>query len=61
MKEYTKVFRFDQETADDIETIMGYLEQNNPDMEINPSDAIRYAIGLAAINIRREQKHQAPK
>lgn len=51
----TTTFRFDDEEAASMETIKAYLAGLTPGMKPNNSDAIRYAVVVAAANIRLEQ------
>jgi len=54
-------FSYDEAGERALGEIVEYLSAKMPWSSIKQSDAIRYAIKIAAINIRQEQKHQAPK
>jgi len=54
----TTTFRFDAEEAAALEIIRTYLADMTPGLKPNVSDAIRYAVAIAATNIRLEQAKQ---
>ena len=55
-------FRTNQDDELALEMIQEYLEMHQPGVKINRSDAIRYAIRMAEIDIRKEwqQEQEAP-
>jgi len=58
-KNKTAVFRYDEDVQNSLETILEYIRQAAPGTDPNISDAIRFAIIIAAGDIRTEQ-HKAP-
>ena len=59
-KKYTHrhSFVYDNKISESLMDIINYLEKESPGTRATPSDAIRYAVELAAINIRQERESE---
>ena len=54
-------FRHDDKTERALQEIVYYLQTQTLGVMVNRSDAIRYAIESAALNIRQERQQKAPE
>ena len=54
MNDYTLLFRFSESTNDNIGVIMDYLNEQPGRNPATKTDAIRYALAMAAIHITNE-------
>ena len=54
-------FRYDEKTELALQEIAYYLQTQTLGVMVNRSDAIRYAIESAALNIRQEHQQKAPE
>ena len=61
MNEKMISFRYDEKTELALQEIAYYLQTQTLGVMVNRSDAIRYAIESAALNIRQERQQQAPE
>ena len=52
-------FQYDDKTEKALQEIVYYLQTQTLGEYVNRSDAIRYAINIAAINIEQERKQAA--
>jgi hypothetical protein len=55
MNEHMISFRYDDKTEQALQEIVYYLQTQTVGVMVNRSDAVRYAIESAAINIKQEK------
>ena len=60
MTNYVIPFRYNEATNDNICVIMDYLNEQPGRLPATKSDAIRYALAIAAIHIANEQAIDEP-
>ena len=61
MNENMISFRYDEKTELALQEIAYYLQTQTLGVMVNRSDAIRYAIESAALNISQERQQQTPE
>ena len=59
MKKYSAHFRYEDDEARSIKTILDYIQENAPGTDPNTSDAIRFALLTKAADIRMERIQEA--
>lgn len=60
MNEYTLLFNYNEVTNDNLGVILDYLNEQPGRSPVTKTDAIRYALAMAAIHIANEQAIDEP-